>query len=170
MPILAILSTYRHLFVLGAFLCLLGGVYIKGHSDGVDGERKEWQAAQTQVLETQLKEIERQKKENAVLVAKYQEVEHQRNIYYRKLQDEINAATNGDRCLGSGAVRVWNQAIGNARDLPRTTSGTAKAPASSGATDREVLTNHVDNMRQYSECRDLHEKLIEWRDKNFGGK
>jgi hypothetical protein len=154
------------LFVLGAFLCLLGGVYIKGHSDGVDGERKEWQAAQTQVLETQLKEVERVNKINADISAKLAQETARADANYRSYKDAIAKVTDGRICFTPDAWRVWITALGGKDNLPPTTGATPSKAA--GASDAEVLGNAVENFRQYKACREQLNSLIEWHKKVRG--
>lgn len=157
---LTLLGGMNPWLILGLVLFYLASIttaFVKGEH----AERAAWVAKQAEVLAGQLREVERLSQANNKLVQDYQKVEAKRNEYYRKLQNEIAAATRGERCLGDGAVRVWNSALGAVRDLPNAPARAPQATAGTGATDTEVLENFTVNMKQYAECRDIHQKIRE---------
>ncbi len=102
-------------------------------------------------------------RENRDLTKKYQEAQASTRIVYRTIEKRVKDETSNRACLDAGAVGVWNSALWG---LPQAATGTVETPSRPDpATDREVLSNAVENMAQYKECRDQLNALIDWHEK-----
>lgn len=113
--------------------------------------------------EAHMQVMTKKDKENRELTKKYQEAQASTRIVYRTIEKRVKDETSNRACLDAGAVGVWNSALWG---LPQATAGTAETTSRPDpATDREVLSNAVENMAQYKECRDQLNALIDWHEK-----
>ena len=95
------------------------------------------------------------------VATKFQSQQAEQVIKYRTLKGKVKDVTDNRICFAdSNALSVWNSALTG--DLPKATTGTAKTPTSTSATDTEVLTNVIENFEQYKQVRDQLNALIDW--------
>ena len=121
-----------------------------------------WEAKAAEQLQEQV-EVKAQYEALARgLVKRYQEASAEKKVVYRTIKEKVYVETTGKQCLGSGAVRVYNDALTGKTDMPATTSRASEA--ASGASDTQVLANAVENFEQYDECRRQLNALIDWHE------
>ena len=119
-------------------------------------------------------ELSEQLKAEAKLTKKYQEQvkaaakalqekSAETEIIYRTIKEKVYVTTTNSVCFGTDAVRVWNAAIeAVSPETTRTSEKTSRSDPSQGATDREVLENHVENAKLWKEQRDQLNAIIDF--------
>ena len=99
---------------------------------------------------------------------KFQNQQAQQVIKYRVLKGKVKDVTDNRICFAdSNALSVWNSALTG--DVPKTSAGTTKETSTTntfGATDKEVLTNVIENFEQAKQIRDQLNALIDWFENN----
>lgn len=80
----------------------------------------------------------------------------------KERDDALARVTTGRVCLDESALRVLNGAPGLRIDLPDTAGGTVGADAGRVATDTDLGGWALDAGRQYDECRQRLDALIDW--------
>ena len=98
------------------------------------------------------------------VATKFQNQQAEQVIKYRTLKGKVKDVTDNRICFAdSAAWGLYNSALTG--DLPKATTGTAKTPTSTSATDTEVLTNVIENFEQAKQIRDQLNALIDWYEK-----
>ena len=100
------------------------------------------------------------------VATKFQNQQAEQAIVYRNLKRKIKDVTDNRICFADGnALSVWNSALTG--DVPKATTGTTKATASTDTvTDEQVLTNVIENFEQAKQIRDQLNALIDWYENN----
>ena len=95
------------------------------------------------------------------LVTALQSKQAEQVVIYRNIKKEIPNVTDNRICFAdTNALSMWNNALNG---VPKTTAGTIEATsATNTATDREVITNAVENFEQYTQVRNQLNALIDW--------
>lgn len=95
------------------------------------------------------------------VATKFQNQQAEQVVKYRTLKGKVKDVTDNRICFAdSAAWGLYNSALTG--DLPKATTGTAKTPTSTSATDTEVLTNVIENFEQTKQIRDQLNALIDW--------
>lgn len=98
------------------------------------------------------------------VATKFQSQQAEQVVKYRTLKGKVKDVTDNRICFAdSAAWGLYNSALTG--DLPKATTGTAKTPPSTSATDTEVLTNVIENFEQAKQIRDQLNALIDWYEK-----
>lgn len=166
MPFLTLLwsNPWLRSLLLVLVVSLSTGLY--GYRKGVNTERMEWEIKEKQVLESQLREVERLNQINAEVSAKLAKETARADANYRSYKDAISKVTDGRVCFTPDAWSLWLASLAGKDYVPPTT-GTTPA-TSTGASDAQVLNSAVDNFRQFQACRTQLNNLILWVKKARG--
>ena len=98
------------------------------------------------------------------VATKFQNQQAEQVVKYRTLKGKVKDVTDNRICFAdSAAWGLYNSALTG--DLPKATTGTAKTPPSTSATDTEVLMNVIENFEQAKQIRDQLNALIDWYEK-----
>lgn len=157
-------------------IVLIGASLLAAFAAGWTVQGWRWDASSARTNEELVRSMERMQlekqrieQENRVLVAAAQKKDAAYADLFRRYKNEVNEATDGGRCYGPAAVRLYNRAIasvsGGAADSAGVSEGTAAA-----ATDRQVLDNQLALLEQYNACRNQVLNIIEWDKKTFKNK
>jgi hypothetical protein len=94
---------------------------------------------------------------------KFEQQQAEQVVVYRTLKGKVKDVTDNRICFAdSNALSVWNAAL---TGLPTAPTRTAETPASTSATDTEVLMNAIENFEQAKQIRDQLNALIDWYEK-----
>jgi hypothetical protein len=98
------------------------------------------------------------------VAVKFETQQAEQVVKYRTLKGKVKDVTDNRICFAdSAAWGLYNSALTG--DLPKATTGTAKTPPSTSASDTEVLTNVIENFEQAKQIRDQLNALIDWYEK-----
>ena len=146
-------------------LCLLMIAFITGWT--INGWR--YDAKLKAQIEAQLKNKDASEQAAKILVKELQDEKAKNLALYDKLKGKVNHVTDNRVCFADwDAVRLWNQGLLGAGDVPSNTAG-ATGPTGSPAnvTDRDLLNNQLENARRWKNLRDQVNKLRTWNDETF---
>jgi hypothetical protein len=151
-------AQYKLAIMIGAIIAAFGMGW-KVHSwktDAAEKARVEEQLALKEAYDVLSREV----------VKKYNEKEAKTVIEYRTIKGKIDDVTDNRICFAdNNALSLWNDALNG---VSSTTTGTSKETArTSGATDKEIITNAIENFEQYKQARDQLNSLIDWYELHY---
>lgn len=84
-------------------------------------------------------------------------------IVYRTIKKEIPNVTDNRICFAdANALSLWNNALNG---MSKAATGTTETSSSTNtATDRQIITNAIDNFEQYKQVRNQLNALIDWHE------
>jgi hypothetical protein len=99
------------------------------------------------------------------VVKKYNEKEAKTVIEYRTIKGKIDDVTDNRICFAdNNALSLWNNALNGVSSTP---TGTTEETTRTSATDKEVITNAIENFEQYKQARDQLNSLIDWYELHY---